>query len=705
MAQTVHYSFKGEVNYNKLSDAFAYIESSTLAGATPPKGKLITQGGCQTFINETDQCDRNTVNQSCQFNHPNKQPYFGTCTMQTKDIKGKQGKKACIYKCMKDYSGPVPKESRTIKELYEYWNTDPEVNKLEKVSKKDNYWTIGPTTNIPLCGPMCKDTNPKCLTPTEPPKTFCDPTQYKFHSECCVCNPKKWDMKNKFIGQTTNIGKTTNTGTKQPYTTSYPIHNGYSLNNTIPQKVRDKLKGDGVNIGKELMFKRVGKGYKRPYTSQSNHLCYVPIHLKSGNTESTDIYAYDDTKNMIKYAFYLPKISTNLTDQYGKSIEYISNPDNHRFFNSKKQGYYEQCLYGNIKKYPDTCPLTCETDMIIDNKNRCKRCPIGKGVMNKTAKKCSFCSDLNKINHPRGFGCKECSTDEYYDSNTMTCKSCNKKTHQVLSICGNKSSTQTCGNLAYKFQPTSNDKQTCLTDPNCKLTEYCVPTKGKSDKNMSKKITLDAKTTKLNYHNLYMNEVCKTIGNETNCKDVPECNWYTTLKPARCLLHIEEPKDTFNKLMIPMAIPPHIGSNKDLNKFKDPTNKKRNDRKCNQPVVGATAGQMIDHLEKYFWDTTTKGNKPDIPKPICPNQDDIHIPNKNTKLPINVYASTKKTDQCQYYGCVSQENYMKASIPETVAPLCQELVNASTYYKSYEVIYDNLNKLKTNPTNYGCLLK
>jgi hypothetical protein len=114
---------------------------------------------------------------------------------------------------------------------------------------------------------------------------------------------------------------------------------------------------------------------------------------------------------------------------------------------------------------------------------------------------------------------------------------------------------------------------------------------------------------------------------------------------------------------------------------------------------------MIDVNEKDFWDTTTKGTNPDIPKPICPNQDDIHIPNKNTKLPINVYASTKQSDQCQYYGCVSQENYMKASIPETVAPLCQELVNASTYYKSYEVIYDNLKNFKNNPTNYGCLLK
>ena len=73
MAKTVHYSFKGEVDYNQLSDAFAYIESSTLAGANPPKGKLITQGGCQTFINETPQCDRNTVNQSCQIKDTKKQ--------------------------------------------------------------------------------------------------------------------------------------------------------------------------------------------------------------------------------------------------------------------------------------------------------------------------------------------------------------------------------------------------------------------------------------------------------------------------------------------------------------------------------------------------------------------------------------------------------------------------------------------------------
>ena len=704
MAQPVHFSFTGSIPYSELSDVLTYIGSSTLKSAIVPTGEIIDKN-CSNWVSADKYCNPKTINQTCKISRGGKD-YFGTCMMQKEDIPSKttgETNKVCVYQCIKDLSGPVPQESLIVKDLYEYWNTDPEVKKIETVSKKDNYWTIGPENNISLCGPMCKDTNLKCLTPkdTKIPKdtktiSFCDPTKGTFHSECCVCNPKKWDMNHKFIGQTTDIDKTDK---------SYPIHNGYSLNKTIPQKVRDKLKAGGVNIGndKELKFKRVGDGYKRPYTSQSNHLCYVPT------SKSKKIYSYDDTKNMTKYAFYLPKVATNLTDHYGKSIEYISNPDDHRFYNSKqKQGYYEQCLYGNISQYPNICPLTCGPDMVIDKKNKlCKRCPFGKGAMNQD-KQCKPCSKLNKINHSRGLGCKECPKDHYYDSKTMTCKSCNKKTHQVLSICGNKSSTQTCGNLAYKFQPTTKDKQPCLTDPNCKLTEYCVPTKGKSNKNMSNKITPDAKTTRLNYHNLYMNEVCKTIGNETNCKDVPECNWYTTPKPARCLLHIEEPKGKkgkFNKLMIPMAIPTHIGSNKDLNKFKDPTSKKRNDRKCNQPVVGATAGQMIDHLEKYFWDTSTKGKKPDIPKPICPNKDDVHIPNKNTGLPINVYASTKNSDQCQYYGCVSQENYVRASIPETVSPLCQELVDASTYYKSYNVIYNDLNNLQTKPNLYGCLLK
>jgi len=692
MAQPVHFSFTGKISYSKLPEALTYIGSSKLAKAINPTGKIIDKN-CSKWVSADKQCNPKTVDQTCQITRGGKN-YFGTCMMQKKDIPGKTtgkttGKtnKVCVYQCIKDLSGPVPQESLIVKDLYEYWNTDPEVKKIETVSKKDNYWTIGPENNISLCGPMCKDTNLKCLTPKDTKTiSFCDPTQYKFHSECCVCNPKKWDMNHKFIGQTTDIDKTDK---------SYPIHNKYSLNKTIPQKIREKLKTNGIDIGndKELKFKRVGDGYKRPYTSQSNHLCYVPT------STSKKIYSYDDTKNMTKYAFYLPKVATNLTDHYGKSIEYISNPDDHRFYNSKKkqkQEYYEQCLYGNISQYPNICPLTCGPDTVIKNK-LCKRCPFGKGVMNQQDKQCKPCSELNKINHPRGFGCKECSKDHYYDSTTMTCKSCNKKTHQILSICGNKSAKQTCGNLAYKFQPTTKDKQPCLTDPNCKLTEYCIPTKGKSKKNISNTIPPDNGTTKLNYHNLYMNEVCKTIGNETNCKDVPECNWYTT--PARCLLHIEEPKGKFSQLMIPMAIPPHIGSNKNLNKFKNPNRKKR---QCKHPVIGATAGQMIDVNEKDFWVTTTKGKKPYLPKTICPNQDDIHIPNKDTKLPINVYASTKKSDQCQYYGCVSQEKYVKASIPETVGPLCQELVNASTYYKSYEVIYDNL---KNNPNKYGCLLK
>lgn len=690
MAQPVHFSFTGSIPYSKLSDALTYIGSSKLVKAINPTGKIIDKN-CSNWVSADKQCKPQTINQICKISKGGKD-YFGTCMMQKENIPGKTNK-VCVYQCIKDLSSPVPQESLIVKDLYEYWNTDSEVNKIEIVSKKDNYWTIGPTKNISLCGPMCKDTNPKCLTPTEPPETFCKSTKHSFHRECCVCNPKKWDMNHKFIGQTTDIDMKDK---------SYPIHNNYLLNKTIPQKIREKLKANGVDIGndKELMFKRVGDGYKRPYTSQSNHLCYVPT------STSKKIYSYDDTKNMTKYAFYLPKVSTNLTDKYGKSIEYISNPDDHRFYNSKKkEGYYEQCLYGNISQYPDTCPLTCGPDM-MENKSKviCERCPMGKGLQKQTDKQCKPCSELNKINHPRGFGCKECSTDEYYDSKTMNCKLCNKKTHQILSICGNKPSTSStssnCKNIAYKFQPTTKDKQSCLNDPNCKLTEYCIPTKGKSKKNISNTIPPDNGTTKLNYHNLYMNEVCKTIGNETNCKDVPECNWYTT--PARCLLHIEEPKGKFNKLMIPMAIPPHIGSNKNLNKFKNPNRKKR---QCKHPVIGATAGQMIDVNEKDFWDTTTKGKKPYLPKPICSNQDDIHIPNKNTGLPINIYASTKQSDQCQYYGCVSQENYMRASIPETVSPLCQELVDASTYYKSYNVIYDNLKKLQANSSNYGCLLK
>ena len=125
--------------------------------------------------------------------------------------------------------------------------------------------------------------------------------------------------------------------------------------------------------------------------------------------------------------------------------------------------------------------------------------------------------------------------------------------------------------------------------------------------------------------------------------------------------------------------------------------------KCNIKVKGKDKS----FFEKDLW-TNTDNIKDNIP--TCgPNL--ISIRNKYTKFEQNMYAPKahkghdKHEQTCKYHGCVEEDKYRAASLPDTIAPLCQELVNASNYYDKFYVKKPNsLSDLVNNPDKYGCEL-
>ena len=90
----------------------------------------------------------------------------------------------------------------------------------------------------------------------------------------------------------------------------------------------------------------------------------------------------------------------------------------------------------------------------------------------------------------------------------------------------------------------------------------------------------------------------------------------------------------------------------------------------------------------------------------------IRIPNTYTNAELNVYAhqhaisgSSNPIRRCEYHGCVDKDKYYEASIPNTIAPLCQELSDIYNYYNKFTVVKPaSLSELVTNPNQYGCRL-
>lgn len=709
------FTFTGNVNYSEIPSAINYINNTTITGASPPTGEPIPSvNDCanpSVYVSTDGYCSPSTIYRSCTINNQT-----GTCIPTHS-----QNNDHCIYTCVKDITPPIPNNSHVVSRLNHYWNTTSEVASISDVDVSDNYWTIAPSQPLDICGPMCQDTNPSCLQPTGSPTQFCDPALYTFHTECCVCNPAKWDRDHKFIGTTSS-------------TPGFPIHNQYSINKQIPPNLHNDL-------GTTLEFKRIEQGKKRPFTSNSDHLCYVPV------SPSKNIYSYNDNTNMDEYAFYIPMYATNIDSRINHSIGTIDNPDSNRFFRSNtdsilgKTGYYEQCLYGNINN--NVCPSSCNPEMIFDTTSNpsypiCNRCPSGEGLPFPDSTSCISCDEINQLTHPRGYGCAPCPSGQYYHSNA--CHQCNQTDHKIITTCENRG-TQQCPTPEIMRDNETKEifYNRCLSDPTrCQVKEYCseytntahssqiaTPSKyiyrseiANSASTITQYINDINELSQIDTrYNLYMNEVCKTINNRDHCNNsVPECKWYPT---NECLLDL--PTASPSNIKIPMALPKsmnNVSIFNQQNQFATPS--QSGNTRCTQRVDGASAGQTESYDEHQFW------TQPYAPiysgDSSCPNVSDIQIPNKYTNLPVNMYSSKSRTaENCLHYGCVSEDKYIQASLYDHIYPLCQQLVDASSYYNHYFVYHipsivdtrtltsnytpdKSINDMYANPSHYGCLL-
>ena len=443
---------------------------------------------------------------------------------------------------------------------------------VENVSIKDNYWTLAPDIddiNINICGEraVCKDTNPKCLgydnlVPTKSQEEFCNPTLDN-NGDCCVCNINKWSLTQNFIGKP---GKT--------YKGYENLSNKNKINDRVKQNISNEYSIDKENIH-DLEFKRVESGVIKNITNISDHGCFAPL-------KDINYYSFNDKQNISNYATYYPKFKTTLVrSNYGNNIEYIENYDKHRFFDSNDEsllndkGYYEQCLYGNLDNTNNKieCPSNCNPDMKIDRDTinntqpLCQRCPPNKGLLDNT---CRVCGDINKIPHPRGYGCKKCPNNHVYDKEKSECRECEPNT-SVLTTCENKGNLK-CSNLDISYEPKDEFYSKCLNDEKCQISQHCInnveavqpPSLSPSDEDKVKKANLSP------HYNLYMNEVCKTIDDKYKCDVVSECNWTND----KCLLKL--PEDDKPAIIIPMAIPLNMADEdkyKKLNAFSAPTEK------------------------------------------------------------------------------------------------------------------------------------
>ena len=239
---------------------------------------------------------------------------------------------------------------------------------------------------------------------------------------------------------------------------------------------------------------------------------------------------------------------------------------------------------------------------------------------------------------------------------------------------------------------------------NCAVTEYCYTDYNIPTTNYTSKISNHDSSNDVVIGNLYMNEVCKSIDNYNVCTlRTPECIWSGTSTAGSCHLNIE----TFTKppyIKVPMAIPKNIGSSNSYsnqNNFATPPVQFNNFYRCSESIEGSSMGQTQSYDDVQFWSVN--------PPPIYSNQqcppNNTQINNSYTNLPVNVYSSsTDETESCKYYGCVDNDKYITASIPDNISPLCQEILNSQNYYNFYWVNKPTqLSDIVNEPTSYGCI--
>lgn len=738
------------------------VTSGTINSIPNVLGNVSNADGCSDDSTihiskySSENCNRNNIGSVCQtFNGQS-----GLCT--SRPTQDSQNRHICINQCIPQST--TLSDPPFLVNIESYW--DNHKDQLMNLTYENHTqtptprWVISPRPSEidVVCSESCIDASTECHNPGQDIDAFCNDvtTSVNRNNDCCVCNPGRWgqihngDRFPYFVGETLSDS--------YPFPSNYTnvaggisnvIHTG---NNSEGSKIHDIF---NVPTPTEVGFKKIKQGYLKPYTVNNipaQNDCFFPIptgSMDQATTPTNKYYDFDSRNNYNRdrYAFARPMISTYLSET--RPIEVITDQtigDNalpqQFFYHSsptsilEKPGYYEQCFYGS-KDSSGNCPSSCPEDMINPNYivtgyiNRrranafCTRCESGTGEIYPGSGECSPCPSLNQLpdSHPnRGYGCEPCGINQYYVKPTTaspmgSCQNC-PDNHTILTMCENRSNDHACPTyvINHEFNLTGEEKKTfyryCNVVPNCKVVERCIKYDGIIGNLQGSELYSLPTPLPTSTHNLYMNEVCKQITSEPTCNLISECNWFG--QPTnKCVIKLPTPSPT--EVFIPMAMPTNIGKDSVLNQL----------NAFSTPSMSSTTCSVSNTNENIevglFWNGHPT---PTIPTNVTSSSTSIPsitLPNKYTNELINVYAhphnapnlnNPNPESECEYHGRINLDAYYQASIPETVAPLCQELVDLYDYYNKFTVVKGpgNSDRLRhlffytSGPTQYGCHL-
>lgn len=682
---------------------------------------------------DNDICNPDNIGDPCKISVKSTRD-DGICTASPTSTGIDKDPTVCVNACV-PYDVPDVHTAMNVPpglyNIQSYWDKyKEELMNLEYIptTHPSDIWVIAPSPSEidVVCSDTCIDTDYFCKNmDLNNMDEFCNsdnPDPNQDPNKCCLCNSSKWSHRPYFVGETESTGYS--------YTTNFGMNNTIksSGQNSDAERLHNIF---NVPSPTELVFKKAKTGYLKPYDVKNNiseNNCYFPLPSKKMSSSSVPTNKYYEYKEDIKkdyYVFGKPIIRTFVnTENKGRSIDisdsysdiipkeyfYMSNPTSIL----EKTGYHEQCFYGT-KDSNEICPTTCPKDMINAKKSinsintYCTRCEPGTGEIYKGANECSPCYAINKLNSDsKPYGCTDCPDNEIFVKSTKKCTSCPTTDDHILTICEN-TENHICPNPTYEINLMGNNKKefynNCYSNhPSCQVTEHCIfkdHTKNVTATNLPESVTPT--------HNLYMNEVCKTITNSNSCDLVEECKWFD--EKEKCFIKLPSPSP--NKILIPMNIPSNISDEatlRELNAFTTPSPSDGISMQCS---VTNSDDEYHEYDILNFWNG--------LPTPTIPESEtscksdgipSIRINNKYTNSELNVYAHPYKNSidgshisPCEYHGCVNKDKYYEASIPEFIGPLCQELSDIYTYYDNVNVIKPNsLSDLVNNPTQYGCLL-
>ncbi len=718
-----------QVTNSTLLQVDEYARGIEFPGGSPsPRGiyNIPTHSGstCSKWISH-DTCSPSTLDNSCKTSSG----VSGRCRTNPSPTSN-----TCIYRCVSDIPRNTIDIPLLVNDLEEYWQSHPELMNPQYIDNSNStpYWVISPTPSSidVVCSHMCTDTNRLCDNPSQDIDTFCSDHS---HNDCCVCNTSRWDQAEYFVGET------------MPTSIPFPTYN-FPPNGNIPPTPGNKLHTTfNIPTPTKLGFKKVKKGYIKPYNHR--HECFFPLpssNISSTNPPTIDSYRYRSelTHNeRNQYAFARPIVMTRLhtnpklatfvlSDDEKINIDDGTTANQHLsvpfptdyFYQSSptsilgKKGYYEECLYGKMTN--GVCPTECPEDMIsptrIGKNTICTRCGHNMGKVNSESTVCSSCSDINQIpNIDKGYGCIACPANQYFDKNSLNCNTCPSSDDKVLTICQNKGNNK-CDRLLYSIDLPDNDKnsfyENCLSDNNCEVNETCINDPTTIYNLPLETLPLLNRVTgkRHQYHNnLYMNEVCKTNTSQLECDLIKECRWFSDSGGTGSNCYLDIPSPTSNNIIIPMTIPPNISDPtilRSLNNFSTPS--------PSTNMCYSTQGGELHSVSEFWGDSP-----PGLPRNAisCQGVPSIHIPNSYTNSELNVYAlpqisggSSQGFSECIYKGCVDLDKYYRASIPETIPQVCNELDKVYHSLNPNQRILPisgqgGLTNIIANPSQYGCL--